>query len=157
MSRAPIGRLGRYNTPHVPPTSSSAVPLRTFINVLPGVDGNRLITSFYRLSKKLLGSGHFGTVVSATHIDTESQFAVKIIRKAQVRDAKLIRTEVDLVRSVYHPDIVEVLDVFEDQQNVYLVMDHCAGGELFDRIAARRRYSEKHAAQVVRVCTALSS
>lgn len=41
-------------------------------------------------------------------------------------------------------------DVFEDQESVYLVMELCEGGELFDSIASRGHYSEKVSGRVVR-------
>ncbi|CAI5950513.1 unnamed protein product, partial [Closterium sp. NIES-65] len=44
-----------------------------------------------------------------------------------------------------HPHIVQLRGAFEDKHNVHIVMELCAGGELFDRIAARGHYSERAA------------
>lgn len=49
-----------------------------------------------------------------------------------------------------HRNIVELKEVFEDRHNVHLVMELCAGGELFDRIIAKGHYSERQAAAACR-------
>lgn len=48
------------------------------------------------------------------------------------------------------PNIVEFKGAFEDSKNVYLVMELCVGGELFDRITAKGNYTEAKAAAVCR-------
>lgn len=49
-----------------------------------------------------------------------------------------------------HPNIVRYKDVFEDKEAVYLVMELCQGGELFDRIVARGHYTERGAATITK-------
>lgn len=49
-----------------------------------------------------------------------------------------------------HPKIVRYKDVFEDKEAVYLVMELCQGGELFDRIVARGHYTERGAATITK-------
>lgn len=49
-----------------------------------------------------------------------------------------------------HPNIVQLVGVFEDRHNIHLVMELCTGGELFDSIVSRGHYTEKDAAKVVR-------
>ena len=58
-----------------------------------------------------------------------------------------------------HPNIVSFKEAFEDKEAVYLVMEICEGGELFDRIVSRGHYTERAAAsvaktilEVVKVC-----
>lgn len=48
------------------------------------------------------------------------------------------------------PNIVEFKGAYEDKQSVNLVMELCAGGELFDRIIAKGHYSERAAASICR-------
>lgn len=48
------------------------------------------------------------------------------------------------------PNIVEFKGAYEDKQSVHLIMELCAGGELFDRIIAKGHYSEKAAASICR-------
>jgi len=49
-----------------------------------------------------------------------------------------------------HPNIVELLDVFEDRTHVYLVMELVTGGELFDRIVEKGSYTEKDASYLIK-------
>lgn len=49
-----------------------------------------------------------------------------------------------------HPNVIDLYDVYEDQDGVHLVLELCSGGELFDRIVAQERYNEAGAAAVVR-------
>lgn len=61
-----------------------------------------------------------------------------------------LRNEVNILKKLKHPSIVKLEEVFEDKERLYLVMEFCSGGELFDRIAACTRYTEKDAFEVVR-------
>jgi hypothetical protein len=49
-----------------------------------------------------------------------------------------------------HPNVVTIKGVYEDKSSVHIVMELCAGGELFDRIIAKGRYTEKDAAALIR-------
>lgn len=40
-----------------------------------------------------------------------------------------------------HENVVQLKEVFEDKNNVHLVMELAAGGELFDHIVARGHYT----------------
>ena len=42
-----------------------------------------------------------------------------------------------------HENVAELLGVYEDQRNVYLVLELCKGGELFDRIVSKGTFTEK--------------
>lgn len=70
------------------------------------------------------------------------------MRKSDIED---VRREVLILQHLSgQPNIVEFRGAYEDRQKVYLVMELCSGGELFDRISARGSYTEKAAAVVLR-------
>lgn len=49
-----------------------------------------------------------------------------------------------------HRHIVELKGAYEDRHSINLIMELCAGGELFDRIIAKGHYSEREAANLCR-------
>ena len=49
-----------------------------------------------------------------------------------------------------HPNVVQIKGTYEDSVFVHLVMELCAGGELFDRIVAKGHYSEREAAKLIK-------
>jgi len=62
-----------------------------------------------------------------------------------------VRREVEIMRCLpKHPNIVSFKEAFEDKDAVYLVMEICEGGELFDRIVSRGHYTERAAASVAK-------
>ncbi|KAF2300694.1 hypothetical protein GH714_015192 [Hevea brasiliensis] len=75
-------------------------------------------------------------------------------KQVSISDA-LLTNEILVMRKIVenvspHPNVIDLYDVYEDQNGVHLVLELCSGGELFDRIVARDRYSEIKAAAVVR-------
>jgi calcium/calmodulin-dependent protein kinase I len=105
----------------------------------------------YELGKEL-GSGTFSTVRVAKHKATGRDVAVKIIDKANVDTSKeALRTEVQILMRVEHPNIVKLFEIYESPRKVYLVMELLQGGELFDRIVNvyPNGYSERDASIII--------
>ncbi|XP_054795999.1 CDPK-related kinase 5-like [Prosopis cineraria] len=104
-----------------------------------------------------VGRGHFGYTCSARFKKGEHkglQVAVKVIPKAKMTTAIAIedvRREVKILRALTgHTNLIQFYDAFEDQDNVYVVMELCEGGELLDRILSRGgKYSEEDAKAVM--------
>lgn len=122
----------------------------------------RDISSRYELGREL-GRGEFGVTYLCTDKETGEEFACKSISKNKLRtavDIDDVRREVEIMRLLPpHPNIVSLKDTYEDDSAVQIVMELCAGGELFDRIVARGHYTERAAAvvtktivEVVQVC-----
>ncbi|EEY56210.1 calcium/calmodulin-dependent protein kinase, putative [Phytophthora infestans T30-4] len=101
---------------------------------------------FYKLGRKL-GSGAFSVVHIATHRETRKQVAVKCIAKASLgpQDVHSLKQEVEVMSSLDHPNIVPLLDYFEEDRYYYIVTPLCTGGELFDDLVKRKSYTEEDA------------
>ncbi|KAL8129376.1 hypothetical protein V2J09_018531 [Rumex salicifolius] len=111
------------------------------------------VKSQYSFGKEL-GRGQFGVTRLVTNKQTGQQFACKTIAKRKLvnkEDIEDVRREVQIMHHLAgQPNIVELKGAFEDKRNVNLVMELCAGGELFDRIIAKGHYTERAAASLLR-------
>jgi len=103
--------------------------------------------SFFKADKVLGNPGQYGVVREAVAIKGPLQgqkVAIKTIAKWKYKQEKItqsffddLRGEVRLMRaSEKHPNVIKIYKVFEDIQDVHIVMEHCAGGELFDQITS---------------------
>jgi calcium-dependent protein kinase len=96
--------------------------------------------------------GSYGEVKLAIHKKSKMKRAIKIIKKKSLpldeRTAML--NEVTLVKSIDHPNVLKIFDLYEDKHFFYIVSEYCAGGELYDRIKKVTNFSEKDAANYMR-------
>lgn len=107
------------------------------------------IAEVYEFGTKL-GDGSFGTVLRAKHRATGALRAVKIIPKAKIRNMHRLEDEINLMRGTDHPHIIKLYEVFHDKINIYLVLELCTGGELFDFVVDKRHLSEEEARLITR-------
>ncbi|QHO51685.1 hypothetical protein HN51_003317 [Arachis hypogaea] len=131
----------------------SPAPIRVLKDVIPVGPHRTRITDKYVLGREL-GRGEFGITYLCTDRETKQELACKSISKRKLRtavDVEDVRREVAIMNALPdHPNVVKLRATYEDDENVHLVMELCAGGELFDRIVARGHYSERAAANVAR-------
>ncbi|KDD73135.1 protein kinase, partial [Helicosporidium sp. ATCC 50920] len=101
---------------------------------------------------EVLGRGAYGTVRLATEKSSGKQYACKSILKSKLvsrSDVEDVRKEVEILNLLTpHGTIAGILRAYEDSAAVHIVMDYCAGGELFERIVSRGVFSERDAARV---------
>ena len=98
-------------------------------------------------------------VCGAVHPQPNSQyanqaFAVKRIKKtAELKEDEILslKEEVQVLRTVDHPNIIKLYDFFEEPNMFYMVTELMEGGELFDRIVKKTFYTEKEARDLVKI------
>lgn len=102
--------------------------------------------------KELLGTGAFSEVRLAESKENSNQlYAVKIIDKKALKGKEdSLENEIKVLRRLTHPNIVQLLETYEDKNKVYLIMELVTGGELFDRIVEKGSYTEKDASGLIR-------
>ncbi|KAM8903694.1 MAP/microtubule affinity-regulating kinase 4 isoform 5-T6 [Spinachia spinachia] len=100
----------------------------------------------YRLLKTI-GKGNFAKVKLARHILTGREVAIKIIDKTQLNPTSLQKLfrEVRIMKTLNHPNIVQLFEVIETEKTLYLIMEYASGGEVFDFLVAHGRMKEKDA------------
>jgi calcium-dependent protein kinase len=151
------GGHGTQNRRHsncvVPAMRRGVIPGQSFTHsVLQRQTEN--LKDLYTLGRKL-GQGQFGTTYLCVEKATGREYACKSIAKRKLisqEDVDDVRRELHIMHHLSgHPNIVTIKGAYEDQAAVHLVMELCAGGELFDRIIQRGHYSEAQAAELCRV------
>ena len=85
---------------------------------------------------KLIGQGHFGLVLSVTHIETNKKIAVKIIKKKKISDDYYL-LETKLLKKLNHERIIKLYDVVNTKKYLFIFTELCEGGSLKDFIISK--------------------
>ena len=108
---------------------------------------NISLSNFYTIERDL-GEGTFGKVKLATHKESKEKVAIKVLEKEKVideSDKERISREIQILKLIRHPNIIQLYEIIEDETNLYLVMEYFHGGELFDYIVSEQRIKETEA------------
>lgn len=105
--------------------------------------GSHTFRQRYELLKVIGHPGSYGKVHAVTRKATGQPLAVKIIKKPtqaltkrdEIR-AAMVKSESIIMRSIRHEHVVNVVDVIESSSQVFIVMEQCLGGDLFDKVGA---------------------
>uniref|UniRef100_A0A5F9CNV8 non-specific serine/threonine protein kinase n=1 Tax=Oryctolagus cuniculus TaxID=9986 RepID=A0A5F9CNV8_RABIT len=94
-----------------------------------------------------IGQGSFSHVQLALHLRTGSEVAVKVIPRDPEDSASLQKLlgEVDLMKGLHHPHIIELLEVRHTADCTYLIMEYASRGELRCYVAERGHLWEEEA------------
>ena len=109
--------------------------------------------AYYKLGARI-GSGEYANVYEAYDKRTGERFAVKVIEKKVKRDPRTqlyIERERDIVRKVNHRSVIKTVDVFENPQRLYIVMEYVSNGNLVSFFSAEKnRINEMNARKLAR-------
>lgn len=121
-----------------------------------GVDD---IRRYYRIGR-VIGCGSFGQVRECVDRETGQIYAVKVMERrmsgkermtpGRPSNEAMIRSEVEILKSLHHENIVSFVKFFEDKHFFYAVLEKCDGGELFHQIVSRRQFTEEDASALCR-------
>lgn len=113
----------------------------------------RRLDDNYRVTRKALGKGASGEVRLAVRANSacSRKYAIKSYRLAGVPARRRVElaAEVEVFLSVDHPHIARLIDVYESEMHLYLVMECMEGGELLDRLNETERFAEKDGAEAL--------
>ena len=122
-----------------------------WVNTIRKIVGYSNLNEIYEI-KQVLGKGKFGLVKLGIHRGNGRKVAIKIINKKLVTaiDVQQVKTEIDILKIAKHPNIIQLYDVFENENYIYIIMEYCAGGDLFSYIEKRGfRLPETRAAEII--------
>ena len=109
-------------------------------------DFNKNQIGDYILNEEL-GYGAFAKVVVGIHIPTGEKVAIKILDKNKLKSDPLafkrVLLEISILKNIRHKNIIKLYEVMETPQKLYLIMEYCNGGELFNYIIRKKHLSEK--------------
>lgn len=112
------------------------------------------LKKLWKLDHKCLGEGSYGKVYRATSLmDPKRVVAVKIINKRGM-DFFTIRSleqEIYLLNKVDHPHISRYYETYDEANYLYMVMEFCPGGDLYDKLLDDYPdgMSERHASEII--------
>jgi serine/threonine protein kinase len=89
-----------------------------------------------------LGKGTFGKVKLGTHLKSGESVAVKILEKSKIKDSgdvERVARELHILKATRHPNVIQLYEIIETSQALYLFMEYADGGELFEYIVKNTR------------------
>ncbi|XP_022356728.1 maternal embryonic leucine zipper kinase isoform X5 [Enhydra lutris kenyoni] len=108
------------------------------------------LLKYYELYETI-GTGGFAKVKLACHILTGEMVAIKIMDKnALGNDLPRVKTEIEALKNLRHQHICQLYHVLETANKIFMVLEYCPGGELFDYIISQDRLSEEETRVVFR-------
>ncbi|XP_027934543.1 calcium-dependent protein kinase 11-like [Vigna unguiculata] len=120
-------------------------------NVLPYETPD--LNEHYSVVDEVLGEGRLGTTYVCTHKETGKTYACKTIPKEKLskEDYDDVWREIQILHHLSdYPNVARMQGSYEDKFSVHIVMELCAGGELFDRIIKKGHYTEREAAKLMK-------
>ncbi|KAM3313953.1 hypothetical protein ACQJBY_033066 [Aegilops geniculata] len=100
---------------------------------------------------RTLGIGTFGKVRIAEHKHTGHKVAIKILNRRQMRTMEMeekAKREIKILRLFIHPHIIRLYEVIYTPTDIFVVMEYCKYGELFDCIVEKGRLQEDEARRI---------
>ena len=107
--------------------------------------------------KEEIGQGHFAVVKKCIDKESRKEYAVKIIdkQKMEKKDIELIMQEKNYMKIIKHPNIVSLVEDFENEKYIYFVMEYYKGGDLFSYIYEyyknKKMISEKNISRIIKI------
>lgn len=99
---------------------------------------------FYKFIK-LIGKGAFGKVTLGVHLLTGKHVAIKTIEKSFMNDEfskRKVFQEVYLLKKIKHSNVIRLLEVFESEKHMLIVMEYAGGGDLLRLIKRKGKLDE---------------
>ncbi|KAM6971576.1 serine/threonine-protein kinase H1-like [Tautogolabrus adspersus] len=111
------------------------------------------VTARYDI-KALIGRGSFSRVVRVEHRATRQPFAIKMMEVEAPEGREVCASELAVLQRVSHLNVIQLIEVFQFPQRVYMVLELATGGELLERVVSRGHFTERDATQALRMVLA---
>lgn len=111
-------------------------------------DGDNIWEKYKK--RNTVGFGLCGAVHVVEDRRTGQRFACKSVLKKYVKLIHDLRSEIKMLQTLDHPNIIKMYEAWESKKHVYLILELAEGGDLFDNLMRNESYSEKDAALIFR-------
>uniref|UniRef100_A0A3B4GAW7 Myosin light chain kinase 3-like n=1 Tax=Pundamilia nyererei TaxID=303518 RepID=A0A3B4GAW7_9CICH len=119
--------------PH-PTLDTAPPPVAPFNHRIVSAKPN-LITNFYTISwQEILGGGRFGQVHKCVENSSGLTLAAKVIKARSQKEREVVKNEIQVMNNLDHANLIKLYAAYESRNDIILVLEYVAGGELFDRI-----------------------
>lgn len=113
------------------------------------------VEDYYQIGEDL-GSGQFAIVRKCAAKSSGVGYAAKFIKKRRSKSSRRgvsredIEREVNILKEIEHPNIINLYDVYENKTDVILILELVSGGELFDFLAEKESLTEEEATEFLK-------
>lgn len=132
--------------------------------------------NIYYCTIKDIGSGYYGRVTKAflrreKFADPQQSLRIKVLSEAKSKINKLSKKrlfaikninkkrhkgklglfmkEIEFMKNIDHPNVIKFYEVFEDKEELHLVMEYCKGGDLHHWLKEKNRFSESQCRNIL--------
>ncbi|OMJ71627.1 hypothetical protein SteCoe_30092 [Stentor coeruleus] len=99
---------------------------------------------------KIIGKGSTSIVYLAESTNNSSQVSIKCIKKSSIKNFEIlvnIANEIKILQKINHENICRLYYVYEDKDNLYLVMEYLPYGDLLNRLNDKEKFTEEDSAK----------
>ena len=96
---------------------------------------------------EIMNEGNLCQIYQGTHVPTGEKVAIKVFNKIKLNSEKnnMIKAEkeISIFKKMFHKNIIKLYEIMETNERIYLVMEFCEGGDLYNYILTRGHLSER--------------
>ena len=110
-----------------------------------GLERECIESDFELIGNKPIGNGAFGKVWKVIHINTKKEYCIKTINKRDIIEQKLIKQlnkEISIMYEINHPHSIKLINHFEDENTIYMIMEYASNGNLFSYMKKNKLNNE---------------
>ena len=75
---------------------------------------------------------------------------MKVIKKNSDKIVNSVFDEIRILKQLDHPNIVKIYEYFQDEENVYFIMEYLKGGSLYEKLKLVGRFGERETAYIIK-------
>ena len=100
--------------------------------------------------EKKVGEGGFGVVYKARNHLTKKRVAIKAVHKNKIQDVSGFIREYQIMSKLDHPNILNIREIWEWENMLFIVTDYCQGGDLFGFMLERNQLTENEVRVIIK-------